>query len=286
MNQDLSGESNYDTSLSIKCLQYSPHGECFSGWGPHHKNMKYKNKCGFKALKFIDDLLQPQNDDDESVDFASIIYVPKDVVDVNEFRGKWGMIDQHCPARYEDSATLIYNKNNWKPLPGPDVGVCAPDRSASKPYAIVMQGFEPLHGKTGRNVVVMAAHLPHDKYHHHLDEVRKDLKEYMRQHDGRNTRFILLTDSNEPKERSLGKDILEMLGVKMLERKTISAHTDGFLSCCYPKFWVRGYDRIIANFGFMEETVQNLLSEEEINNWPGDRHNMHLPVIGYLRSRW
>lgn len=286
------GNSSSDSAsyyTSIKALQYSPHGECFDGWGK--RAWGKQNRCGKEALGFINKALRPIGGEgkDAEVDFASVIYVPEDVIDeekLDKHGGSWGVIDQHCPAKYEDSATLIYNKNKWHRLEGHEIGECIDGRNRNKPYAVVMQGFKLKNDKNAKPVVVMAAHLPHDKYHHHLDDLKKEIHAYMHKLDGQHTRFILLTDSNEPTSRSMGKDILDMLGVPLLDGKKSSSSTDGFYSCCYPSMWVTGYDRIIANFGSMESTVTDLLSQDEIDTWLGDKHNMHLPVLGYLKVQW
>lgn len=143
-----------------------------------------------------------------------------------------------------------------------------------------MAGF--VNKVSGSKVLAMAAHLPHDKGPN-LDPLAEEIKSFQDKMDGKNTRIIMITDANDLYDDWETLGILPKLGVPLIGTKTQSS-TELFNSCCEPHFGITGYDQIIANFGGMLRTQTDLLDLQAIAEWPGEKTNMHLPVMGWLSS--
>lgn len=235
-------------------LQFNPHGECF---GP-------KRKCYRKGSSLIRHLLH-----DRSIDFASLIYTH------SLFRPpkKWKDKKKLCKTRFVDDVSLVYNSRKWKTISGMSSDGCIGD-DGGRPF--IVQAFS--NKQSDFKVVVLAAHFPHAKDYFAggrliIRQAIKDVKD-----KSGIDKVVVIADTNLPDFIHYDDDKFKWhLNLRRgdSELKSTQLRT----TCCHPRFTFKGYDRIVANFGWKMTTFMPMPLFTK-PSWI--TKNFHLPLVGKL----
>lgn len=245
----------------FQLLQWNPHWQCFL-WDEHG--------CSANAQQTLTQLLVLG-----SIDFANIVELAaKDYLLPEGFE----KLEQVCGV---DSTALIYNKLRWRPSADVVGGASGCMSRNDRPF--VVQQFDMVEADMGdrdgnsditvRKVVVVGAHYPHTRQRYYL---RKALTEVVAATGVESV--ILLADTNEfryVKSDHLLKDI-SCPGA-------YATSSDLMRTCCFNDgfAFMHTYDRIVANFGSITDTVMFL---DDLPDW-ARTGEMHKPILATLKAR-
>lgn len=225
-------------TAAISLFQWNPHWECFA---------QNRHNCAARAEAQVKFHLMSTD-----ADFANIVgledhdYVPP---------SGWEMFRQQCG---QDVSLLIYNTKWWTPSVATGSAQRGCILGGHRPF--VVQQFD---GVLGQSVVIVGAHFPHNG-----DKKRGPLRDAIAnavKATGIDS-VIMMADTSENRSVS-NQDVA--LDLAFPAGPVVGSELVN--TCCEDIGYTRPYDRIIANYGTVMDTV---LLFDKMPSWAhGKMHN-------------